>query len=199
MSRRKNTELRKQILQTAGQIMLQKSYKGMSMDDLANSLSMKKANLFHYFESKEALALAVVDNVAICMQNEIADTLSNRTCDPILTVMKMFDRNAEKMMSSHCCGGCLLGNLAQELSDQSECIRAKVKQYLQFWSQSIAALLKHYEDQGYFTEELVPAEAAESILYLLEGATLFCKAQKNTDAYEHSKKMTKRYLESYKR
>ena len=61
MSRRPNIELREKILCSAHRLIYKSGFKGVSMEDIAEAAGIKKANLFHYYPTKEALGLAVFD------------------------------------------------------------------------------------------------------------------------------------------
>ena len=48
---------REQLLHEASRMLLRKGLSGFSLQELANSLNLKKASLFHHFSSKGALAI----------------------------------------------------------------------------------------------------------------------------------------------
>src|SRR6478736_7357909 len=51
---------RGEICRTAAQIFRDRGFDATSMSDLARSLGMTKAGLYHYFESKEALLFEIL-------------------------------------------------------------------------------------------------------------------------------------------
>ncbi len=51
------TSTREQLLHEASRMLLKKGLSGFSLQELATSLNLKKASLFHHFSSKGALAL----------------------------------------------------------------------------------------------------------------------------------------------
>ena len=52
------------------------------MDAVASAAGMKKANLFHYYPTKESLELAVLDHAAQGMNERIAH-LARHAYDPV--------------------------------------------------------------------------------------------------------------------
>jgi TetR/AcrR family transcriptional regulator len=54
---------RDQILDEATRLFAEKGYDGTSMSDLAEGVGLRKASLFHHFESKEQLKAAVLDRL----------------------------------------------------------------------------------------------------------------------------------------
>lgn len=60
LSRHTQTDTRKLILRTARELILTRSYLGLSFQDLADRVGIRKASLYHHFPSKEALGIEVL-------------------------------------------------------------------------------------------------------------------------------------------
>jgi TetR/AcrR family transcriptional repressor of nem operon len=165
------------------------------MDSVAAAAGMKKANLFHYYPTKESLELAVLDHAAASMNERIA-RVARHSYDPIGAIQRIFEEAAGLMRQSHCSGGCFFGNLAQETADGNETIRQKVAEHLDAWTAELAAFLERWHRTGYFREDFQPQVAAQAILSLLEGALLFCKASKSPEPVDSAKHLAVAYLEA---
>jgi TetR/AcrR family transcriptional repressor of nem operon len=61
ISRHTQTDTRALILKHAQTLLLTRSYTGLSFQDLANLVGIRKASLYHHFASKELLGLALID------------------------------------------------------------------------------------------------------------------------------------------
>ncbi len=195
MGRKLNTEIRGHILETAAGLFHEGGYRGVSMDDVAAKAGVKKANLFHYYKTKEELGGAVLDHACCCLKEKINAFFSGKTRDPIKAVERLFSQNEENMKTSGCCRGCFIGNLAQEMSDQNETLRVKISDYFDFWTLQLASFLERAKAQRIFKKEMDPKESAQAILALLEGATLFSKAHKKVHPFRNARKMAVAYLE----
>ena len=198
MARKINVEARRHILDVARELFLERGLKGVSMDDVASAAGLKKANLFHYYPSKECLELAVLDLAAGEMREQVQEQLSAKGRDPVGAVASMFEQAGRGMRERRCRGGCFLGNLAQEASDHNETIRVRVSEFLRYWTDQLAGFLDRARASGYFRPELEPRPAAEAILALFEGALLFSKASRRPDPVESSKRMAVAYLEGFR-
>jgi AcrR family transcriptional regulator len=53
---------RDQILNSAAQVFSQKGYHGASMEDIAESVGLQKASLYHHFKSKQEILSELLDN-----------------------------------------------------------------------------------------------------------------------------------------
>ena len=195
MPRVANLEARQRILDAAHRLFYTSGLNAVSMDAVATAAGIKKANLFHYYPSKEALELAVLDRAAQGMNERIA-SVARHSFDPVGAVQRIFDEAAGIMRQSECRGGCFFGNLAQETADGNETIRRKVAEHLQAWTTALAAFLERWRQAGYFREDFQPNVAAQAILSLLEGALLFCKVRKSPEPVASAKHLAVAYLEA---
>ena len=196
MTGRLNTETREHILRVAQRLIYEHGFKGISMGGVAAVAGIKKANLFHYYPTKEMLGLAVFDHAAADFKNWIASQLGETGADPIRTIEAIFDGAADSMRQTSCSGGCFVGNLAQELSDHNENFRLKVAEVFNLWTAQLSALLEQGRSSGYFRPELQPRAAAEAILSLFEGAMLVAKARKDPAPIKSAKLVAVAYLRS---
>lgn len=197
MSRAPNLEAREKIVKAAYGLMYARGFKDVSMDQVAEAAGLKKANLFHYYPTKEALGLAVFDHASAEMRAKVEERFSKEN-DPIRSVEGMFTEVADGMEASCCRGGCFAGNLAQELSDHFEKMRVKVSSFLKDWTAQLAGSLERGRERGYFRKDMKCKESAEAIVSLFEGATLVCKANKETKPLSNAKDMAVSYLKGYK-
>jgi TetR/AcrR family transcriptional repressor of nem operon len=198
MTRRVNVEARQRIIEAAHELFHERGLRGVSMEDVAVAAGIKKANLFHYYPSKESLELAVLEQAADEMKEQIRVQLSGTGRDPVGAVASMFEHAGRWMRERRCRGGCFLGNVAQEVSDHNETIRLRVSELLHYWMEQIAASLDRARSAGYFRADLEPRPAAEAILALFEGALLFSKASRREGPVESCKRMAVAYLEGFR-
>lgn len=194
MSRRPNLEIREKILCAAYKLMYTDGFKGVSMDDVAQASGVKKANLFHYYPTKESLGLAVFDHAVAGFQSKLATRIAGAE-DPLCMVRSLFDQAAEGMRERCCAGGCFVGNMAQELSDYNEPMRQRVAQHLRAWAAQLGAFLADYKARGFFRSDFNPQETAQAIIALFEGAMLVSKAHRETVPLESAKALAIGYLE----
>jgi TetR/AcrR family transcriptional regulator, transcriptional repressor for nem operon len=186
------------MLEAAHALIYRKGFKGVSMDMVAHAARVKKPTLFHYFPTKEALGLAVFEHATKGFHERWTERLSE-TDDPLKAVERMFDETRKGMESCACAGGCFVGNVAQELSDQSERIRRKVAEHLDGWTGQVAEYLARCKEKGFFDAGFEPEAGARAVLSLFEGALLFAKATRRPETIENAKKMAVGYLRAHKR
>jgi TetR/AcrR family transcriptional repressor of nem operon len=198
MTARPNPARRERILHEAEQLFFARGLKGVSMDAVAAAADVKKANLFHYYPSKEALEVAVLDRFSASLRERVAEQFAAEGRNPIAAIALMFEEAAKGMRRRRCRGGCFAGNLAQEASDHRESVRTRVATLLRFWVAEVAALLERGRASGFFRRELKAGRSAEAILSLFEGALLFSKASRHPAAIDSARDMAVVYLEGFR-
>ncbi|MBI2070666.1 MAG: TetR family transcriptional regulator C-terminal domain-containing protein [Elusimicrobia bacterium] len=189
--------MRQKIIDTAVSLFHQFGFKGVSVDDIATKAGVKKANLFHYYPSKEDLGLAAVCQGASCQEEAYLSYFSPER-DPIEAVEAMFDDAASSMKKEGCKRGCFIGNLAQEISNQSEKLRRKILECFGGWTNTLAEFLESWKNRGYFRKDFEPKVSAQAIIHSFEGAMLCCKASRDVAPLHNSKKFVVLYLRGYK-
>jgi TetR/AcrR family transcriptional repressor of nem operon len=198
MTAKPNPARRARILQEAQQLFFSQGLKGVSMEAVAAAAGVKKANLFHYFPSKEALELAVLDRFSADLREHLAAQFAATADDPIGAVAAMFEEAARGMRRRRYRGGCFAGNLALEASDHRESVRVRVAQLLRYWVAQVARRLERGRADGYFRRDLKPGAAAEAILSLFEGSLLYSKANRKPAAIDSARDMAVAYLEAFR-
>src|SRR6476659_1248235 len=101
MPRKPNTATRERIVEEGHDLMYCAGYKGASMDDVAEAAGVKKANLFHYYPTKEALGLAVFEYATRGFAEKLAMKLGDGS-DPLQFVAAMLEDTFSRMRRCEC-------------------------------------------------------------------------------------------------
>lgn len=125
-------------------------YHKTTMADVAGACGLLKGSLYHYFPSKEALALAVMQRVHAHFREQVFRWAYEDSLSPAVCARHMAEETERYFLSSE--GGCLMGNLVLELIDVVPEFQEPIRRYFQDW---ITALLH------LFTRSGLPAEQAQ--------------------------------------
>jgi TetR/AcrR family transcriptional repressor of nem operon len=150
-----------------------------------------KGSFYYFYASKEALALAVVDEHWAEQRREWTRILSGVGKDggdaggaqPLDRLRKLFEETeAGQHAVQQGCGtvlGCLFGNLSLEMSNQTEAVRARLQEIFDAQVEMVAAVIDEARDRGDVTVN-DSREAARSVVAQLEGQVMFAKLYNNT-------------------
>jgi AcrR family transcriptional regulator len=189
-----NPAVRDRILEAAQRLFHASGIQGVSMDAVAAAAGLKKANLFHYYPTRAALELAVVEIAVAQMKEQIAAQFPSGEADPVASVARMFDEAAQRMQDSGCAGGCFIGNVALEASDRNEAVRQRIAELLEFWSDRLAAFLAAARERGRLRDAFDPKSSAVALVALLEGALLCAKATRRPETLGSARDAALAYL-----
>jgi TetR/AcrR family transcriptional repressor of nem operon len=159
-----------------------RGYSALGVAEICKAAGVPKGSFYHFFESKEALALAVIDQHWAVQLRDWTRVLSG-DAEPLQRLRQLFEETAAAQRAGQqSCGtvsGCLFGNLSLELSNQTEAIRDRRQQIFdaqvglvdEIVAEALAAGAADVPDTR---------EAARSVVAQLEGQVLFAKLYNDT-------------------
>ena len=176
-----NKETTRDVLLNAGRrIFLERGYNHSGIESILQSAGVPKGSFYHYFGSKEEFGLEVLDRFAACVDADLDQYLSNRDLRPLERLAKHGESVCERLEGHKCRNGCLVGNLSQEMADQSESFRARLDEIFHNWRDRYAACLKEARDSGEIAAELDVRDLADFWLSGWQGAVLRSKTARST-------------------
>ena len=172
---RQNTQ--KKIVNAAERLILKGGYEGTSLNDMVAAAGVSKGALFHYFTNKQAVSLDVLEKYA---NEQIFLPLEKHmmTAPSVKQgLMSWLQESYRAYAQWKFEGGCLLGNMALELSDRDPEMRERIKQIFLQWENQMVGFLKPVAAQGKLLME--PRQFARLLISSYEGITMSVKVHKD--------------------
>jgi TetR/AcrR family transcriptional repressor of nem operon len=191
------TGTKEKILTEAYRLIHKNGFRATSVEAIAKAAGVKKANVFYYFPTKEALGLELLDQVA---SKALATILAPSFAEGRHPTEQLRDylQFARTQMDENLCeGGCPLGNLALEMADVDEAFRQRLARFFETWESMIEGALRQGLEQGVYRETLDPRAMAEFIVSSLEGAILLAKTKRSSEALVNVESHLMTLLESH--
>ncbi|GAC1469086.1 MAG: TetR/AcrR family transcriptional regulator [Isosphaeraceae bacterium] len=163
------------LLDTGRRIFLERGFNHTGIESILQSAGVPKGSFYHYFKSKEDFGLHVLNRFASCYNDELERFLGDSSLRPLDRLRKLGDSTCELLESKRCRNGCLVGNLSQEMADQSEAFRARLDEIFRSWSERYATCFREAQEAGDIPLDLDVAELAEFWLNSWQGAVLRAK------------------------
>jgi TetR/AcrR family transcriptional repressor of nem operon len=181
-----NIELdtKERILATARELFHGRSYSDVGIKEICSMTNVLKGSFYHFFPSKQDLAMAVIDNMADDWANGFVAEAFDADLPPMERLDYMVDavyywqkaaKNLEGRMP-----GCLFGNLALEVSTRDEVIRARLNAIFEKASSRFHVALEQAIEQGDIPTLDTKATATAMLAYL-EGVILLAKTRNDPD------------------
>lgn len=155
-------------------------YNGTSVKDIVDAAGVPKGSFYNYFESKESFALEALEHASQESYQRAVTLLTADSESPLWRLTRFFTENSSNACDNEFRVGCFLGNMCQEMADNSEAIRAKTNHMLSQMAKLIEGVVKQAQQQGEANDQLNTELAAEFIFNAWEGALLKMKASKNS-------------------
>lgn len=194
----RGTATRDQILNAAARLIHVQGYQSTSLDDVLRESGVGKGNFYYYFKSKEDLGYAIIDRTTRAfVERSLGPSFADVDADPITQVHGFLDRVLEAQRQRNCVGGCVMGNLASELSDVHEGFRQRLAGIFDIWRSHLAEALGRGQARGRLKAEADPSRLAQFLVAGLEGAILLSKVTKDITIMERCVEELKQHLTLY--
>ncbi|MEV6126830.1 TetR/AcrR family transcriptional regulator [Streptomyces violaceusniger] len=182
----RTSDAKEKILNAAHSLIELRGYSALGVAEICKAADVPKGSFYYFFESKEALALAVLDEHWQTQRDDWVRALRGDG-EPLSRLRRLFEETQAGLRAGQqSCGtvsGCMFGNLTLELSNQTEPIRARLQQIFDAQVDMVDTVIAEARERGEVTVGDTHA-AARSVVAQLEGQVLFAKLYNNTQHLE---------------
>ncbi|MEU2786632.1 TetR/AcrR family transcriptional regulator [Streptomyces sp. NPDC007110] len=178
----RTSDARNKILTAARSLLEQRGYSALGVAEICKTAEVPKGSFYYFFESKEALALTVIDEQWAAEKRDWEGILSG-DAPPLERLRQLFvaTENRQRNGQDRCgvVSGCMFGNLTLEMSNQTDAVRERLQQIFEAQVDMVEATIAEALERGEIAVA-APREAARSVVAQLEGQVLFAKLYNNT-------------------
>jgi TetR/AcrR family transcriptional repressor of nem operon len=172
MPPRTGRNVRESLVEVALEQFHARGFTATGVKDITDAAGVPKGSFYNHFDSKETLGAEVVRRYAAARGAEL---LVDPDVAPLDRVRGHFRSLAAALHQGAYQRGCMFGNLATELSDHSEPIRAEVESGLDAWSELVAQDLAEARTSGDLQSPMADAALARFLVSAWQGAVLRAK------------------------
>lgn len=185
----KNNVTRDKLIDSGAQLISQQGYNATGINAVLKTCGVPKGSFYHYFSSKEDFGLAVIERFATTYDETLVALLEDSDTPPLERLKRYFAAGRDHMNECDHATGCLIGNLGQELSGQSDTFRDALNLVFQRWEQRFVRCLQAAQTRGDIATHIAPEALASFILSGWEGAILRAKTLKSVEPMEQFEKI----------
>jgi TetR/AcrR family transcriptional repressor of nem operon len=190
----KGASTRQRIIEAAAKLMYLKGVNGTSVDDVLGASGTGKSQFYHYFASKESLVKELISFHLASLPTASEERLQR------LGTLAGIDAWLDQILAQYHNGtyeaGCPIGNLASELSSQSEDLRLNLKSTFAHWEACLTQGLKQLKGQGVLQASVSPESLAMFCVAAIEGALLLAKTNKSAASLEATTVQLKAHIQA---
>jgi TetR/AcrR family transcriptional repressor of nem operon len=169
------------ILQAGLDLVLSRGFNATGVEAILKQANVPKGSFYNFFSSKEEFSLAIIDKFVNARREVFTPIFSDKSIPPLERVKRSFETLIATFEADDCSKGCLLGNLGQEMADQSENVRKRLEDSLQEWSGAVSRLLLQAQLEKAIPADLDAGMLAENLISSFEGALLRSKVKKSAE------------------
>jgi TetR/AcrR family transcriptional repressor of nem operon len=177
-------DTRQALLEAGMKIMLEKGYTNTGIMEVLSSVGVPKGSFYHFFESKEDFALAIIAAFDDMYTTKVSKFLNDPSVPPLRRIKNYCLDVKKTLAEQQCRKGCLVGNLSQEMSDQSEVLRAALSKVMAKRRDLLANCIKEGQKLGEISNAHSADEWAELVQCGWDGAVLRTKTRKELEPIE---------------
>jgi len=179
----RTSDAREKILSAAQSLIELRGYSALGVAEICKAAGVPKGSFYYFFESKEALALAVLDEHWTDQERAWTRVLSGDE-EPLQRLRRLFEQTeAGQRAGQRSCGtvsGCLFGNLTLEMSNHTEAVRTRLQEIFDAQVEMVHSVISEAREREEVTVSDTRA-AARAVVAQLEGQVLFAKLYNDTD------------------
>jgi AcrR family transcriptional regulator len=187
---------RQRIVAAATEVVAEKGALGASLDEVGARAPASRSQLYHYFDDKNDLLLAVAEattDAVLAGQRDLFDQLETwdglvRWADALVAFQQ--ERGGQ--------GGCPIANLLGQLGERDDVIRSMLASGFDRWEADIRAGLAAMVESGELRPDADVAWLASSTLASVQGGLVLSQARRDPLALRRALDGAIALIESYR-
>src|SRR5882757_3935618 len=189
MPRPANPETRSRLLEKGGDLVSTRGFNATGVQEITAAAGVPKGSFYNYFESKEAFAVEVLGEYWDSIAKMYDPLLRDKETPPLQRIVYYFRALADFHKRHRYAVGCLIGNMALEVTPSSADVRAKLVTVYREWSEALADCLREAQARKELASTKDTKQLAAALIDTFEGTVMRAKVERSGkpfDSFERS-------------
>lgn len=178
-SGRDSNQTKQLLIQSGVEYFTEFGFAASGIDLILKKVSVPKGSFYHYFSSKEAFGLAVIEEYSRYFAKKLDIHLLNENNKPLIRIANFAIDAKEGMTRYNFKRGCLIGNLEQEVTQLPESHRLQLLATFDDWQRKMAVCLQLAQQENAIATSLDCNALASFFWVGWEGAIAKSKLTQN--------------------
>jgi len=184
MPRPANPKTRTRLLKKGGDLISTRGFNATGVQEITSAAGVPKGSFYNYFESKEAFAVEVLSEYWDLVVATYGPVLADDSMPPLARIARYFEGLAEFHERRRYAVGCLIGNMALEVTPSSEPVRIKLAAIYRQWTASLTKCLEEAQAQRELPAGKEPRQLAVALIDAFEGAVTRAKVERSRSPFD---------------
>ena len=175
----RTSDAKDRLIAVAMELMYARGYHAVGVQEICVQAGVNKGSFYHFFPSKQALVLAVIETYAQDVRQvwHEAMTASGPVLDRMQQVFEAtYEAHRNFVERYGQMLGCPIGNFAMELSSQDEIVRQKLWETFHGWTDVVEHMLRESAPEAEWSAVEI-ATTAQTLIAYFEGVLLLAKTR----------------------
>jgi AcrR family transcriptional regulator len=180
----KPSPTRERLIHSALYLFWERGFAGTSMSDLLGHAQVNSGSFYHFFESKEALLKAVLEEYLQGLRPQIVEPAYAQASDPIERIFAILAGYRARILSTDCHYGCPLGRLALEIDPENRPAHKLIAENFRGWIGAVRECLE--EARPRLRRETNLDQLATYVLAVLEGGVMLSRSYGAVEPFDQA-------------
>ncbi|WP_372762667.1 TetR/AcrR family transcriptional regulator [Pseudoalteromonas sp.] len=177
---RDNADTQALLIRTGLETLTEFGFTATGLDTILKKAGVPKGSFYHYFSSKEAYGIALVQAYDEYFIAKLKRYLVHADAPPLERIVNFTQSAINGMQKYQFKRGCLVGNLNQELNHLSDEFKARLTQSYLHWQQLLQQCLELAKQQGTLANDVDCELMSEYFWIGWEGAVMRAKLMRSS-------------------
>jgi TetR/AcrR family transcriptional regulator, transcriptional repressor for nem operon len=188
------TDVRENIIAVGQRLIGARGFSAVGLNEILSAAGVPKGSFYHYFGSKDAFGVALLDRYFDEYLNDLDRTLAEPGLNMAQRLMNYWRIWQETQSFFDCQGKCLAVKLGAEVADMSEAMRATLNRGTAGIVSRLANAIETGVVEGTLSIEGDPESIAQSLYQLWLGASIMVKIVRNLEPFKVAMLATQQML-----
>jgi TetR/AcrR family transcriptional regulator, transcriptional repressor for nem operon len=184
MPRPANPETRSRLLKRGADLICSRGFNATGVQEITAAANVPKGSFYNYFDSKEAFAVEILTEYWGSIVEFYEPILRETDTPPLSRIVRYFRGLADFHERQRFAVGCLIGNMALEVTPSSEEVRAKLVNVYREWSAALVECLRDAQAREELPQGKDPHQLAATLIDAFEGAVMRAKVERGRESFE---------------
>lgn len=187
-------DVRDNIIAVGQRLIGAKGFSAVGLNEILSEAGVPKGSFYHYFGSKDAFGVALLDSYFDEYLDDLDQTLAQPGLNIAQRLIDYFRIWQDTQSFSDCQGKCLAVKLGAEVADMSEAMRATLNRGTAGIVSRLARAIEAGVTERSLSIEGDPQSVAQSLYQLWLGASIMVKIVRNVQPFEMAMQTTQQML-----
>ncbi len=175
---------RDRLIESARYLFWERGYAGTSMADLLAHANVNSGSFYHFFESKEALLRAVLEEYIHGLRPIIVNPAFAKTDEPLARIFAILAGYRERILQTNCQYGCPLGRLALEIDPENRPAHRLIADNFSGWIGAVRECILQMKSR--LPKKTDVDALATYVLVVMEGGVMLSRSYGSVEPFDRA-------------